>query len=672
MISTRTLKVVHIGGFILAFVVASHAAIVDSWHWRNPAPFADSMQSVAFGKGRFVAVGAGGIIHVSDDGVLWDEGQRPVATALNKVIYAGGQFLAVGAGGVILTSSNGLGWSLQSSGTPNDLVAAVYDGARYVACGAGGRIVISTNGVLWSLANAGTNGLGWITFGNGVFVLPSQGTSVLVSSDLQSWTNWGLPVPGPGDWPHILFQAEFGSGTFVATVADEQYYPPSFGWNPASHFYYSVNGTNWVQGAGANSFYNARRFLFFGNGFFNEVSSSYGQEENVRTADGTSSSGVVLSNDMYNAAAGAFGNGRYVSVGVNGTVWTSADAANWTRHYSGIQSSLGPIITDSNRYLLVATSQPILVSADGLSFFPAGNAPTGIVSAVAFDGSNYVAVGGSQIYSSSNSTTWVQRTSNTSQSLAAMCRGPARWVAVGAGGTVVTSPNTLSWTLRSSGTANSLNGVAFGNAIHVAVGNGGTIVSSPDGAAWDVQFSGTTANLNQIRFLNGQFFAVGGNGTILLSSDGSTWSPANSQTSLPLFDAAYGDGYYVVCGSTVFLLSTNGTNWQDITTKVPTAANPRYISYLNQSFWVAGDNGLLLQSDSADGIPRLVCSMLPGTGGFQLRIPINVPTNYRIQVATNLAGNSWRDVATNSSATATWTDTNAASSPAGFYRIVSP
>ena len=82
--------------FLPVFAVSAYADILDSWHWRNPAPFSDTMQSICFGDGKFVAVGSGGVIHTSSDGQLWDDGQRPVLFTLNKVIYANDQFVAVG------------------------------------------------------------------------------------------------------------------------------------------------------------------------------------------------------------------------------------------------------------------------------------------------------------------------------------------------------------------------------------------------------------------------------------------------------------------------------------------------------------------------------------------------------------------------------------------------
>ena len=68
------------------------ADILDGWHWRNPTPFPDTMHSVCFGAGKFVAVGDGGVVHTSDDGTAWDAGQRPVVFTLNKVIYGKAMF----------------------------------------------------------------------------------------------------------------------------------------------------------------------------------------------------------------------------------------------------------------------------------------------------------------------------------------------------------------------------------------------------------------------------------------------------------------------------------------------------------------------------------------------------------------------------------------------------
>jgi hypothetical protein len=207
--------------------------------------------------------------------------------------------------------------------------------------------------------------------------------------------------------------------------------------------------------------------------------------------------------------------------------------------------------------------------------------------------------------------------------------------------------------------------VAFGNGLYVAVGNVGTVITSPDGTTWDAQFSGTTANLKSVKFLNGQFIAIGPGGTVLTSSDGVNWSSQNSGTTASLFAVDYGSGRYLACGDdvsagAVFLTSTNGTNWQNVTTKIPTTAVGRWVAYLNQSFWIVGDSGMILQSDVFDGVPRFAGGTMPGSGGIKLKVTLNPAASYRVQFRTNLFTDTWQDVYTNSSPISadSWTDTN--------------
>jgi len=257
----------------------------------------------------------------------------------------------------------------------------------------------------------------------------------------------------------------------------------------------------------------------------------------------------------------------------------------------------------------------------------------------------------------------------------AICRGPSVWAIVGANGTVITSPSTLAWSLRSSGTANNLTGVSYGNGTYVAVGAGGTVISSADGTTWDVQYSGTTTNLNGVRFVNGRFLAVGAGGTILSSTNGSDWQALISGVTGPLNAVAFGNGRYLLAGADNLLLaSTNGLAWENITGKVPTSVALSAVSFLDGSFWLCGGNGAILQSDSADGLPRLAGARLPDNAGYQVKVTLNVPTPCRVQVTTNLAGHSWQDVGliTNPVAPVVWTDAAPPGAPLRLYRVVSP
>jgi len=71
-------------------------------------------------------------------GVTWTP--RIVGKKLNGVAYGkdlngNGLFVAVGGGGTILTSPDGITWTLQTSGTSNTLYGIAYGNGRFVAVG---------------------------------------------------------------------------------------------------------------------------------------------------------------------------------------------------------------------------------------------------------------------------------------------------------------------------------------------------------------------------------------------------------------------------------------------------------------------------------------------------------------------------------------------------------
>ena len=108
--------------------------------------------------------------------------------------------------------------------------------------------------------------------------------------------------------------------------------------------------------------------------------------------------------------------------------------------------------------------------------------------------------------------------------------------------------------------------------------------------------------------------------------------------------------------------------------KIPTLAGLNTVAFAEGSFWVCGLNGVILQSDSADGLPRLIGTTLPDSNSFQLGVVLNVPPVFRIQASATLQPNSWQDLVavTNSVSPFVWTDSNLGGNPSRFYRVVTP
>jgi hypothetical protein len=275
----RTFTITSLSIGLLLSTHCAQADALDHWVWRNPSPFASWLRSVCFGGDRFVAVGDGGMVHTSADGLSWDAGMRIGTNYLNAVAHLGGQFIAVGDNGTILTSPDALGWISRSSGTTNHLLAVTYGNGRFVVCGTASQLTVSTDGISWTaltLATITPNNLSSISFGNGVFVVPetfqeyswTSVINVLVSTDAQSWTR--RYIASSSYYPDAIHGVAFGNGTFVFSAAVEipsDLGPP--GWyRPIRRLYSSVDGTNWLAGVDSPGTPYGKRSFTFAGGLF--------------------------------------------------------------------------------------------------------------------------------------------------------------------------------------------------------------------------------------------------------------------------------------------------------------------------------------------------------------------------------------------------------------------
>jgi hypothetical protein len=75
-----------------------------NWHWRNPLPQGNTLNSVSCGNGTFVAVGYGGTIITSQDSVTWAVRSAGITADLYGVTHGNGTFVAVGESGTIIQS----------------------------------------------------------------------------------------------------------------------------------------------------------------------------------------------------------------------------------------------------------------------------------------------------------------------------------------------------------------------------------------------------------------------------------------------------------------------------------------------------------------------------------------------------------------------------------------
>ncbi|MFD2331513.1 OmpL47-type beta-barrel domain-containing protein [Cohnella sp. GCM10020058] len=134
-------------------------------------PTALNYNAIAYGNGRFVAVGKypsgssmNPVISKSADGVTWSSTPQVLSTYANKqlkgIAYGNGTYVAVGTAGLILYSSDASNWTLGTSGTTYDLNAVAYDESTnsFIAVGSGGTVLVSATGAAWSASTVSPGG----------------------------------------------------------------------------------------------------------------------------------------------------------------------------------------------------------------------------------------------------------------------------------------------------------------------------------------------------------------------------------------------------------------------------------------------------------------------------------------------------------------------------------
>ena len=84
---------------------------------------------------QFVAVGVGGRIRASADGIHWENRPSPTGRNLYAVHWNGRQFLAAGGCGTILRSPDGRDWQPADTGTSMTLTRIAWNGSHYAVAG---------------------------------------------------------------------------------------------------------------------------------------------------------------------------------------------------------------------------------------------------------------------------------------------------------------------------------------------------------------------------------------------------------------------------------------------------------------------------------------------------------------------------------------------------------
>lgn len=417
-------------GIFIASVRGMLASSSDGKTWKGTGPGGEFF-AVAFGNGRFVAVGRHGRVATSTDGAAWrlDDpwfllrakkvvGEGGVTVALNDqgrtflraedgswhyfpqeyprllgLAFGAGTFVGVGEKGTIVTSRDGMAWTARDAETDALIVGVDHAQGVFAACTLSNAVLVSADAITWQRHTVGDNRLTGITCGGPGFLAWDEKGTVVASADGVAWrpASTGTEpivqiVPGGGFAVARSHKSLLVSRDgFEWEVVHQEAAPVLVSLaraggtlavgGAAGEFLTSTDGRRWDAAAGP---YPGRRLhlLGFGEQF---IAVSFDDPGGAISPDGAGWTQLPRSSDLFGVA---FGGGVFVSVGDEGTILRSSDGMSWSRvAFESGNAILNGVAFDGGRFFAISGqfSQPrspngvpwsgrILISPDGAAW----------------------------------------------------------------------------------------------------------------------------------------------------------------------------------------------------------------------------------------------------------------------------------------------------------------
>ena len=199
----------HFAGVCIGLGLGTADVSSDGTNWTTTLfsiapPMAFTPAAIMYGNGVYVIVGSTnnvGCILTSPDGVTWTFRKASTSPGgpINSVAYGAGKFVAVGNNdGLEYTSSTGLGTWAKSS-LPGGNKISYANGLFFVPLNNKTNL-LSVDGVNWSQQATGlTNMLGVVTYGNGIYMaqcgISRSGIYLATSTDGTNWFQYAKLLP---------------------------------------------------------------------------------------------------------------------------------------------------------------------------------------------------------------------------------------------------------------------------------------------------------------------------------------------------------------------------------------------------------------------------------------------------------------------------------------------
>ncbi|GFZ94672.1 hypothetical protein GCM10008018_46300 [Paenibacillus marchantiophytorum] len=500
------------------------------------------------------------------------------------------------------------GWNRKSPyPTAQGVNSVVYGGNKFVAVGYNGVVLTSVDGVSWDNKSSGTtNNLSAITYGNGLYVAVGYTSTdyksfIMTSVDGSTWT------PQVSNKDALLLDVTYANGVFVAVGGKNGLGGFQSG---TTLIMTSSDGITWVatqgQGVGRDKQLSG---ITYGNGTFVAV----GGESTIFTSSNGTNWSITYSQpsspfgprspDLIGAT---YDGNKFIVVGLDGKMLISTNGSSWTDASSGTKADLYRIASPNEKYFLFGRIYENfgyrniqLTSTDGNKWEEVKPAPTRFISKIIYAQNTYVAVGErGTILTSSDGKEWVSQTRGITESLQSIIYSGGKYIAVGGySSAVYTSDDGNSWTTVAiaNDKGKSLNRVKYINGHYATVSQYGEVLFSPDGLTWSAQNIGNFP-VYDITYSKGQYFTANAYGKVYVSSDGVKWTSTNSNNIKTLFGITSNDSLIVAVGENGAILSSSddGKTW--VSQKSNVTVWIKDVTYSGGVFVAVGFTGTILTS----------------------------------------------------------------------------
>lgn len=507
----------------------------DAVTWTNRLSDA-GYRDIAYGAGRYVAVGGDGRVVVSTDSLNWTTHPQADRLLFDRVVYGVGVFVAT-VGNSLWTSPDGAQWTsrampVKSSGSYTGYLSSLeYAGGNFFAT-YGSDVLLSANGIDWQVLSG---------------VLPptvngNYFTGRLVVAEDKLWAV-GSTFAGPPFWlraPSIVSPPAItaspadsviaSGGTATLTVV-------ASGTGLTYQWYRGQAGDVSDPIAGATAAAYITPALTQTGHYWVRITNTDGVASSSTVTVTLGSAPAITTHPVdLDIEAGSTPSLAVIATG------NPALSYQWYRGESG----------DTSRPIAGAIGGSYTPPTDGAK---AGRYWVRVSNTLGAMDSRAVIV-----------TPWFARSALVNKSIIGLAHGTGRWVAQGFYDHDYFSDDGAAWSKTPNAFGGQLGGpVTWGNGIFVAVDSdsAGALWVSSDGAAWRKIFvPNARVQFTRVTYAGGYLFALGKEGEFATSVDGANWTMRNVGSNVYLSDVAYGNGRYVMAATSTTHTSTDLSTWQ--------------------------------------------------------------------------------------------------------------